>query len=180
MRRLRPFTLLKRRWRNCTREEPGRGRSSRCRRMPSAAASTKRFAACCRITWSFATAKSQITIRIRRRRGTPTHATFTERQGLTRMRCRTRRSSRRMVRTISRASTSCAQCGVSIPACRAACTCISATERCSKLITRRCLGCSLTLLDGRPKRVDRRSRGRLGAETEFVFLNRIRPFLLRF
>ncbi len=98
-----PFTLSSRRWRNCTREELRRGRSSRCRRMPSAAASTKRCAACCRITSSFATARSPTTIRIRRRRGTRIRGTFTERRDPTRMRCRTRRSSKKMARTNSKA-----------------------------------------------------------------------------
>ena len=57
----------------------------------------------CRITSSFATARSQIIIRIRRRPGMPIRATFTERPGLTRMRCRTRPSLKKTARTNSKA-----------------------------------------------------------------------------
>ena len=53
----------------------------------------------------------------------------TARPGPTKTRCRTRRSSRRTARTTSRASTSCAPCAASIPACRAASTCISGDGR---------------------------------------------------
>ena len=62
----------------------------------------------------------------RRRRGTPARATSTGLRDPTRTRCRTRRSSRRTGPRTSRASTSCARCDRSIPACRAACTCTRA------------------------------------------------------
>ena len=52
----------------------------------------------------------------------------TGRPGHTRMRCRTRRSSRRTGPRISRASTSCGRCGASTRACRAACTCTPAGQ----------------------------------------------------
>ena len=67
-----------------------RSRHSRCRTKRSAAVSTKPCAACSRITWSFATARSRTTIRIRRRRGMRTRATSTARLGLTKTRCKTR------------------------------------------------------------------------------------------
>ena len=104
-------------------------RVSRCPKRPSAAASTRRCAACCRTTSSSATARSPTTTRIRRRRGTPVRAMSTARPGPTRTPCRTRRSSRKMGRTSSRASTSCGRCAASIPVCRAACTCTWATAR---------------------------------------------------
>ena len=47
----------------------------------------------------------------------------------TRTRCRASRSSRRTTGRTSRASTSCARCAASIPACRAACTCTSASGK---------------------------------------------------
>ena len=50
-------------------------------------------------------------------------------RGPTRMRCRTRRSSRRTAPRTSRGSTSCGRCGASIRACRAACTCTTAPAR---------------------------------------------------
>ena len=58
----------------------------------------------------------------RQRRATPTAP-----RARTRTRCRTRRSSRRTRRTTSRASTSCGRCAASTRACRAVCTCTSAT-----------------------------------------------------
>ena len=112
-------------------------RRSRCPTRPSAAASTRRCAACSRITSSSATARSPTTIPIRRRPGTPTRATSTARPDRTRTRCRTRRSSRRTGPTSSRASTSCARSAASIPVCRAACTCISAMARSSSNFTLR-------------------------------------------
>ena len=54
-------------------------------------------------------------------------------RGPMRMRCRTRPSSRRTARRISRAWTSCGRCGASIRACRAASTCTTArAARCER------------------------------------------------
>ena len=54
-------------------------------------------------------------------------------RGHMRMRCRTRPSSRRTARRISRAWTSCGRCGASIRACRAASTCTTArAARCER------------------------------------------------
>ncbi len=61
----------------------------------------------------------------------------------TKMRCRTRRSSRRTGRTNSRASTSCARCAASIPACPAAFICTWATARCWRRGIRRCSATSV-------------------------------------
>ena len=83
-------------------------------------------------------ARSRTTILIRRRPGMPIRATFMARRVRTRMRCRTRRSSKRTVPTSSRASTSCARCGASIRACRAACTCIWGTAKCWRRTIPRC------------------------------------------
>src|SRR5579885_1232716 len=71
-------------------------------------------------------------------------ATFTARPDLTKMPCRTRRFSKRTARPISRGLTSCAQCGVSIRACPAASTCISATERSLRRGIRRFSACART------------------------------------
>ena len=106
-----------------------RGNRSPCRTKASAAGSPRPSAACSRTTWSSATARSQTTIRGRRRRGTATRATCTARRARTKTRCKTRRSSKRTARIHSRASTSCAPCAASIRACRAACTCIWETTR---------------------------------------------------
>ena len=54
---------------------------SKCRKKPSAAVSTRPCAACFRITWSFATARSPIIIPIRPRPGTPIPAISTVRPG---------------------------------------------------------------------------------------------------
>ena len=51
MRPLRRSTSWSRRFRESTRAAPRRGRSSRCPTRPSAAASTRRCAACSRTTW---------------------------------------------------------------------------------------------------------------------------------
>ena len=75
------------------------------------------------------TARSPTIILIRRRRGTPARAITTARPVPTKMPCRGSRSSKRTAGTSSKASTSCARCAASIRACRAACTCISATAR---------------------------------------------------
>ena len=101
----------------------------RARTRASAAGSPKRCAGCSATTWSSATARSRTTIRTRRRRGTPIHATATAHRGRTRMRCRASRSSRRTTGSTSRASTSCARCAVSTRVCRAVCTCTWARER---------------------------------------------------
>ena len=106
-------TRRTRRWSGSTtssrrsrRSAPGarsRGTTSRCPSRRSASASTRPRAACCRTTWSSATARSPTTSRTRRRRGTATRATRTGRRARTRTRCRTRRSSRRTVPRTSRA-----------------------------------------------------------------------------
>ncbi len=77
--------------------------------------------------------------------GTPAHATAMARPGPTKTPCRTRRSSRRMDPTTSRASTSCAPCAASIPACRAAFTCTSVPGKRS-----RCHTCRRMVFRGKP------------------------------
>ena len=129
-RRLARSTSSRRQWRKCTPGGPRPSHPSKFRTKPSAAVSTKPCAGSCRITWSSATARSPTTIRIRRLRGTRIRAISTARLDLTKTRCKTRRSSRRTVRTNSRASTSCARCAVSILVCPAASTCISAAASC--------------------------------------------------
>ena len=57
--------------------------------------------------------------------------------GRTRTRSRVSRSSRRTIGSTSRASTSCARSAASTPACRAGCTCTSATARRWRNCTRR-------------------------------------------
>ena len=96
--------------------------------------------------------------------GTRAFATSTGRRGPTRTRCRTRRSSRRTVPTISRASTSCGRCAASTRACRAACTCTAAAARCARWCTRR-PGCAERPIAGRwtngkTEGPRRRARGR--------------------
>jgi len=80
---------------NYTPETPKRGRNLKFPKKQSAAVSTKPCAAFCRITSSSAKAKSPIIIRIRRLRGTPIRATFTECPDRMKMPCRTRRFSRK-------------------------------------------------------------------------------------
>jgi hydrogenase large subunit len=113
------------------------GSRSRCPRRASGAGSPRPCGACCRTIWSSASAGSPTTTRTRPRRGTRARATRTARRAPTRMRSSTRRSSRRAAATASRASTSCGRCAASIPVCRAACTCISATAGRSRRATRR-------------------------------------------
>ena len=60
----------------------------------------------------------------------------------TRMRCRTRRSSKKMVRISSRESISCAPYGALILVCRVACICIWGTVRCWRRIIPRCSACN--------------------------------------
>ncbi len=114
---------------NCMPDGRRPGSLSKCRKKPSAAASTKPCAACSRITSSSATARSPTITPTRRRPGTPTRATSTARPAPTRMLCRTRPSSKRTGLTTSRASTSCGRSEASTRACPAAYTCISATAR---------------------------------------------------
>ncbi len=60
----------------------------------------------------------------------------------TRMRCRTRRSSRRTAPTSSKALISCGRSAALILVCRAACTCIWGMGRCCKPAILRCLVCN--------------------------------------
>ncbi len=83
-------------------------------------------------------ARSPTTIPIRRLLGTPIRGISTELPDPTKTPCRTRRSSKKMDPTSSRALISCGLCGASTPACPAASTCISATARSSKPATRQC------------------------------------------
>jgi hydrogenase large subunit len=118
----------------------GRTRRSRRSRFParqSAAASMKLCAECFHITSSSAAAKWPITIPTRPLPGMPTRATSTERQDLTRMPCKTRRSSRKTVLRTSRALTSCAPSEASTHASLAACICILETARSSNNCTPR-------------------------------------------
>ena len=66
--------------------KPAPGATSGCPKRRSAAGSTKRYAACSRTTWSFATVRSPITTRIRQPAGTRARATVTARPAPTRMR----------------------------------------------------------------------------------------------
>src|SRR5580658_7583734 len=63
MRRVAASILPNRRSRNCTPAAPKPGTSSRCRKRPSAAVSTRRCAACSRTTWSSAMARLRTTTR---------------------------------------------------------------------------------------------------------------------
>jgi len=150
-----------RRWPSCMRVTPRPGRNSKCRRKRSAADSTKLCAACFRITSSSAMARSPTIIHTRRRRGTPTRATSTVRPGLTKTRCKTRRSSRRTGRISSKALTSCVPCAASIHACPVACICTWGTARCSKRTIRRCSACMGSRKSAKPlERVGKLRRGK--------------------
>ncbi len=82
---------------------------SRFPMRPSAAAFTRRSAACCLIMWSFEGVRLPTITRIRQRAGTPARATRSARQVLTKMRSRIRRYSKKMASMTSKASTSCAR-----------------------------------------------------------------------
>ena len=125
-------------WRSCTPAGRVPGRTSPFPRKPSAAASMKRSAVSCRITSSSRTARSQTITPIRPRRGTPTRAIPTARRVRTKTRCRTRRSSKRTAVISSRASTSCARCAASTPACLAAYICTMVAARSSRRAILRC------------------------------------------
>src|SRR5271168_4200989 len=99
-------------------------------------------AACCRITLSFAMARSPITIPTRPLPGTLIRATVTELRGRMKTRCKILLFSRRTARINSRGSISCAPCEVSIHVCPAVCTCISAKAGRSRPFTLPCLGIS--------------------------------------
>src|SRR5258706_11835399 len=115
------------------------GPNSLSLRTRSAAVSTKLYAVCSRITWSFATARSPTIIRIRRLPGMAAPETSTARPVLTRMPSRTRRSLRRTDPPTSRESTSCERCPASILAYLAVCTCIWAAAKYSRRGILRCL-----------------------------------------
>ena len=76
---------------------------------------------------------------------------------------RTRRSSKRTVRKISRASTSCAPCAASIPACHAAFTCTLVMARRSRSAIRPCSVSSLTDPHGESRRRACPAHRRVGA-----------------
>ena len=134
--------FMERRWPSCTPATPRPGPTSKCRKRPSVAASTKRFAACSRTMWSLKMVRSRTIIPIRQRPGMPIRAISTALRVRTRTPCRTLRSSKRTVRTSSKGSILCARLEVSILVCHAACTCIWGTAKCWRRVILQCLACN--------------------------------------